>query len=751
MICKECCNELPLDFLRKEGIRMDEALCPICSKRESYCLSVRDLLQNPETRVTPTTRTAQLDISTLIQRALLLERDCIAEAGTGTGKTLAYLLPALALGKRVIVATATKALQDQILLEDGPTAIEGLKRLGFDKNIAVYKGKGNYACRVNYDLAVGKSRITPQEQRAFEDWATQTRHTHFNDLNYYPGTPTWLDGVRLEDCSGKDCKYETQCGYVASRAFARAADVVVTNHSLIALEFLISPAGNEASVDDPNVVLFGRRQAIIFDEAHQLEESFERALRKELAVKDVQRLGKQVEKSPYTRMTTTSTREDSYLYLPPTLFLEILSDLESACKAVLGRWAKTKSFEKDVVAQHTLVLSRLVKNVGRLRLEIAQHLHGVKEDIQREARNSASGGGGGYRVPPELLLEERELRRWLRKVEVWQAVVDAIPSTKEHVTYVDGSEDANPMFVMQPVDMAKLLQPLWATTPSVVFSSATMSTRTAAGSSFDLFQSRLGLDVISELRQSVPSPFDYSKRCITYVTRDRSLRPPKASAGAQDKVDYYDNLAVEVGYWSALTRGHSLVLFASTVDMNEVYARLTADVRVARYPILTQRDASPNQLLETYLEYSRRTVFEKPRRGPILLGLKSFWEGVSLKGPHLVNVIITRVPFPNPTSPLFQKREELLGTSSFQIQSLYPATIAMRQGSGRLLRTTKDAGIVVLLDERLSSSRWGKEVVDSLESTQNIAVTKAVAKQGWESLDAYLETMLDKSPARRGA
>jgi len=365
-----------------------------------------------------------------------------------------------------------------------------------------------------------------------------------------------------------------------------------------------------------------------------------------------------------------------------------------------------------------------------------------------DAKKTGHGKGDDY----DNLLQElyaiapliRQLNAWIDLAKSWLFMRD------DNVYYVkkDSHDTFGDSYTMtrQPVDLAKILSKYWERGESFIFTSATMSNKAGRDTSFDLFQSRLGTHISKEDTVAVKSPFKFSKRCATYVTKDRALRPPKYNASERARSEYYDTLAHEIGYWTAMTRGNTLVLFASAKDLGETYQRLSADSRLSKYPLHAQinGDVPAPIALARYREDALRLAKAPLRTGPILLGLQSFWEGVSIKGPHLLNVILTRMPFPVPTAPLFQKRKELLGDLSFVVQSLYPVSISARQGSGRLLRTVTDMGIVVMLDERVGTSRWGSQIINGMDVATSRTSDKRQMEKVWSTIDRITQKQLEK-------
>ena len=808
MICINCSYEVPYATMLEVGIT--KVSCPVCGTsneepeqdtpsdplekgtpyRPDYGIvpSIRDILENPKTAMVPKPRAQQVAVANMVQTALHSGESCIVEAGTGTGKTLAYLAPALSMGKRVIVATATKALQDQVMQEDGPWILEELQRYGIVRSIAVLKGKKNFACVQNFEYYKRKGAFAANnseeeaEIRRMEEWLKAAADGEHNaDLNAYPDPPPWIDMVRVEECAKKNCRKCNMCGYFRNYKEVQAADVVVTNHTMVALEYMIPAQMGNAGPDGMGDFLFGDRHAVIFDEAHQLESAFENVWKDEIDLKLIDKTLKSLSKlfiaGPALQKDVPAVFETTvpgWTTVPgePAPSLDASTPIgcsydgtetagafdEKAASVLIEsitqlgkyfRYNNTDTCTIDGAPDETC--TRLLGTAYAAAQWVYRGFHPyyVTLDSALKRAQTEPMSPSAY---DELMQEyhtvrplERRFVRWLDLFKSW------LFPREDHVYYVRRALSEkygdNYTLTRQPINMAKTLKGFWDKHPSVIFSSATMSTQSGGRPSFHLFQSRLGTDVADKNCIAVKSPFDFKSKCVTYFTRDRALCPPKWNVTDAARNKYYDNLAKEIGYWANLTRGNALVLFASARDLESVYERITADPRLSDYPIHAQMNerVPANVALSRYLEDARRLVREVPRRGPILLGLQSFWEGVSIKGPLLLNVMLTRMPFPVPSDPLFQKRQAKLKEHAFNILSLYPVSISARQGTGRLLRTVKDAGIVVVLDQRIASSRWGTEVMHELDVATNRFFDKPTMEKSWGFIDKYINNMLSKT------
>lgn len=827
MICTECGYEIPYEHMKETGISkvhcracgtsnetsddfqcsdcngsIDREVvkqyngknvpCPDCKSKNSFNLhpsaqfnvvpSVYDLLENPETAMVPSIREEQVTVANNIQDALWTEESCIAEAGTGTGKTLAYLVPALSMGKRVIVSTATKALQDQIMKEDGPWVLDKLRDMGIQRNIAIKKGKGNFACVHDFlnikDELLDKYRSKNDEYRQkevhrFQSWLDEAEEgEHDADLNEYSDPPDWVNRVRVDECAKSKCSKCQICGYYRNRGKVEMADVVVANHDLVAIEYMVPAQLGEAGKNLKDFI-FGDRQALIFDEAHQLQERFENVWTEEIKTTSVHntlnRMDSLIPDGPQPqsvdeRVYTVNFRsgedeegertaeefsinvgavhegmEEVGSFDPETAknLKKRLYSLGSDLAFNPGKSEDTVVLDAETSQKHRKTLGKIYASMCHLMKGIRKYFIYLESEAEDPSRRSHE----------EVIEELRKIKPVYRSIDKWITLMESwLDMRSDYVYYVkkfqlNSGQTAYSM-IRQPVNMANVLQDFWKQNPSCIFSSATMSNQVQGKPSFNLFQSRLGTQVPEDNCISIKSPFNFKKRCATYVTRDKSLRPPKYNDSKPKKERYYNRLASEIEHWVNLTRGNALVLFASANDLQEVYQRVSLT-----YPVHAQMRGKvpPNVAKSRYIKDAKKMCKRTPREGPVLFGLKSFWEGVSFKGPYLLNVIVTRIPFPNPSNPLIEERQKRLGKHSFPVLYQYPASIAARQGTGRLLRTMKDAGIVALLDERISSKRWGASILRELDVATNKFFKKDSMEKAWNHVDNYINKMLEKT------
>jgi ATP-dependent DNA helicase DinG len=625
-------------------------------------------------------RRGQLQMAQAVETAIDEKRHLIVEAGTGTGKTLAYLLPVIRSGKRVIISTGTKNLQEQLFFKDVPFLERALYAQEAGKLPVCYmKGRNNYLCRKKlYDLTdqpvlSGLEEI--EQYRAIAPWEQTTHTGDRSELAELPeASQLWhkLD-ARADTCLGQKCKEYERCFITEMRRRAAESDIIIVNHHLFFADLAIKLEADGA----PDAGVLPDAGVVIFDEAHELEEvagnyfgiSVGNTRMEELA-RDIETL-LQKEKLYTAGMSGAikALRERSQLFF-------------SLLPAQEGR----SSFDarREFLEENGEEYDALHRALRRIVAELEQLPRKPDQVFQFSRRAGQLDCQFGFVMENEdpntvFWVERRGGRGGGAGAPARQKSADARNMGRAHV-YLQAT----------PIEVGSILREcLWSKIEASVLTSATL----AVGGGFDYIRQRLGLDHAREA--VVPSHFDYENQAILYVPPD--LPDPRTPQFATQAAERIRRLL-------EITRGRAFVLFTSYAQMNEIYERLLGFLE---FPLLKQGDAPKSALLEEF----RITPHA------VLFGTSSFWQGVDVQGEQLSCVIIDRLPFAVPSDPVVAARVkaiDLSGGNAFYEYQVPSAVITLKQGFGRLIRSLHDRGLLALLDNRILKKQYGRVFVESL-------------------------------------
>jgi ATP-dependent DNA helicase DinG len=613
-------------------------------------------------------RAEQRTMSAAVARALDEARPLIVEAGTGTGKTLAYLIPALQSGKRVVVSTGTRALQDQIARHDIPLLRTILAR---PFSAVVLKGVANYVCRRR--LAEAVSRGGGEHASALDElveWTTTSETGDRAEVEWLAeSAPVWSEVTTTPDARiGPRCPYFERCFVTQARRLAEKAELILVNHHLYFADRALRAAS-------PGARVLPEHDAVIFDEAHQLEDVATEHFGARVSTNKLALLVRDAHLALARMPLWTGRAADDVIHAVERAGITLFSQIRSA----LITDNETRMHLPPGLFEHPDRQTAWFKLDTALE-ELARAAEAESEPPPDE---EPSEDAGARATLTGLARRAREMRDDLATI--------AEQRQRSHV-YWGEVKPTGTLLTASPIEVGELVRRhIVMSGPTPIFTSATL----AAAGDFSYQRTRLGLDEAESCDELlVPSPFDYARQAMLYVPRD--LPPP-----ADDSFSAV--AAARTLELLAITNGRAFLLFTSHRALRDAAARL-ANVP---YPKLVQGDAPRATLIDRF----------RATPGAILLGTGSFWEGIDVPGDALSLVVIDKLPFSPHTDPLIAARMQACAEANrdpFQTIQLPAAAIALKQGFGRLIRRRDDRGIVAILDSRIVTRTYGRTFIETL-------------------------------------
>ena len=599
-------------------------------------------------------RASQLAMARLIDQGLREKRHVIIEAGTGTGKTLGYLVPIVLSGKKAVISTGTKNLQEQIFFKDIPLLSQAT---GLSIDAALMKGRKNYLCLHRYHQARSTPGLFEGRDRTrwerMDRWLEETEFADRSELDWLADEDPFWDEVSStsDQCLGARCLYFDDCFLNALRRRAARSRVIIVNHHLFFADLMVKQGGFGEIIP--------RFQVVVLDEAHNVEETATTYFGERVSSNQLYDLIRDVEKA------LRAAGEDEGL------------DRKLLEQALAGMRAATEGLRTQ--------LDRGDER-GLLSAEIRSALkEGPAALLRHELERIQGCGGLDASEDPALLTFASRAGALVQSLE---AILDS--DDPDWLAWYERRKRGVVLHA-SPLDVSGPLQEhLYRDLDTLTMTSATLSTN----GDFTYIRSRLGLEV-DVLEGIYPSHFDFERQTRMYVPRDLPL---------PGRPEFADRAADRILEILHITAGRALILFTSYHNLHRVHQRLASELPFSLY---CQGEAPRSVLLERFT----RDVHS------VLLATGSFWQGVDVPGEALSCLIVDKLPFDSPGDPLVAARIETVrtkGGNPFMDYQLPAAIIALKQGLGRLIRSTADRGILAVLDARMVTSRYGAQFFRSL-------------------------------------
>ena len=612
-------------------------------------------------------RPSQVEMANMVDSALLKQESLIIEAGTGTGKTFAYLAPALMKGGKVIISTATKNLQDQLFNKDIPKIREALN---IPVKVNLLKGRSNYLCQLRLEETARQDQFVNEEDGVhFEKIKKFNDHSKTGEISEVQGVPelasVWPMVTSTADhCLGQSCDFAKSCFFLKARKEALSAEIVIVNHHLFFADFVLK--------DEEVSEILPKANTIIFDEAHQLPDIASIFFGNNLStneilklVQDIQALFEKIGKSK-KKLATHSLQ-----------IIENINTLRALFPAQNHRltYEKIQNFED---------FTSFFQSINNILLKFDKFFSLIDDQSPEQKKIYERYSKVCEKLSPWLTKKNNNYVYWL---DIFSKSIQL---------------NMTPFSIAESFDKFKAENKM-----SWIYTSATL----AVNESFNFFQSMMGLNQAKA--KKLDSPFDFKNNACLYVPNNM----PEPNS-----VLFTLSLIKKIYPLIQAAKGRTFILSTSLKAMSEISALLKNefDERNINLPILTQGEDSKKILIDRFKSYGNA----------ILIGSMSFWEGIDVRGSSLSLVIIDKLPFQSPGDPVFESkinRIKMQGENPFMTFQLPKAIITLKQGAGRLIRDEKDKGVLMICDPRIIDKPYGKRIWKSLpafkRTRQEIDVT----------------------------
>ena len=610
-------------------------------------------------------RRSQLEMARIVDDAFANKRQVVIEAGTGTGKTLAYLIPAIRSGRKVVVSTATKSLQEQLFQKDVPFL---QKHFAPNLKVALMKGRSNFLCRAKVHQMDGQAVLKGIDEvdwfTQIRDWEKLTETGDRSELTFLPDDSDLWNRIdaRSDLCTGQKCHEFNSCFITAMHQRAHEADLIIVNHHLFFADLAIR--------DNDFGSILPEYSAVVFDEAHEIEDVASEYFGREVSSYQFEELGRDVEAALRMLQIEASVLRKYLVRMRERSrhFFENFPERE-------GRYPFDSPARRSFLERSREAYEDLSASVKRVETELAA-LSPKPEEVVSLARRAA------------------ELRRELAFL---------LESEEKSYVYWYERRGRGIFLAATPIDVSQILRErLFGQFDTVVLTSATL----AVGGRFDYLKQRLG--VLPSTEVVLPHEFNFKEQALLYIPRTLpDVRNPAFPASA----------AEEILKLLGISHGRAFCLFTSYAQMKEIFERVSGRVK---YPLLLQGTAPRSTLLDRF----------RSTPNAVLFATATFWQGVDVPGAQLSCVIIDKLPFAVPSDPIVAARVRALqedGRNAFAEYQVPEAVLALKQGFGRLIRSKTDRGILAILDNRIQRMQYGRIF---LESLPEYSITQDLAEVG---------------------